>query len=59
MMNVQQISEDQFLTLSINMTEKTDIQTLDFGSMLIMKASDGEVLIQSAFDSKYLLIIQD
>ncbi|WHP05427.1 hypothetical protein QLH32_15650 [Acinetobacter corruptisaponis] len=58
-MNVQQISEDQFTTLAIDLADRTDTQTLDLGGVLILKANDGKVLIQSAFDSKYLLITQN
>lgn len=59
MMNVQQITEDQFATLAIDLVDRTDTKKIDLGGMLVLQANDGKVLIQSALDSKYLLITQN
>ncbi|UYF80224.1 hypothetical protein [Acinetobacter ursingii] len=58
-MNVQQITEDQFATLAIDLVDRTDTKKIDLGGMLVLQANDGKVLIQSALDSKYLLITQN
>ena len=58
-MNIQQLTEEQYVDLTMNILNKIDTETLDIGSMIIHKTSDGKALIQSAFDSRYILITQD
>ena len=56
-MNIQQLTEEQYVDLTMHMLNETE--TVDMGGVLIHKTSNGNVLIQSAFDSKYILITQD
>lgn len=58
-MKVEQLTEEQYLILLSNALNETDVETLDFGGLLTHKTSNGVALIQSALESKYLLITQD
>jgi hypothetical protein len=58
-MNVQQITQEEFTSMSVDLVDDATTEMMNLGGLLIIKANNGKVLIQSALDSKYILITQD